>query len=167
MEKILEKNLVVNEVYADDIGDPIFLKYMGIDNNNDPYFEYVSGSNYYLFSENGYIEFISRPNRKWYKKDKFMILTGKTKEDFLNYYGTGENYFTKTLTDVEKYANIIDWFDSVGIYINTVYYPESLYFKCFVDNGDTCHFINSEKTRQEAIKQAILKANEIYNEEHS
>lgn len=46
-----------------------------------------------------------------------MILTGRAKDDFLSWYGTGEHYFKVTLKPIEQYANIIEWFDSVGLII--------------------------------------------------
>lgn len=114
-----------------------------------------------------------------------MILTGKAKEDFEN--GIIEilkkNYNEKLddnkraidwiydSNDLILFAHIIEWFDSVGIYIhvdnltNVVYqdltHGWASYIKRDYKNRIRC--IHHEKTRHEATEQAIIKANEIYN----
>ena len=104
-----------------------------------------------------------------------MILTGKAKEDFYKYINI-EDY--KLFDYVrKKYANeivlnalIIEWFDSVGIYISINYvdfYDElrnNTGFETYVTNKGLSIKFRSVSSRQEAIKQAIKKANEIYNE---
>ena len=104
-----------------------------------------------------------------------MILTGKAKEDFYKYINI-EDY--KLFDYVrKKYANeivlnalIIEWFDSVGIYISINYvdfYDElrnNTGFETYVTNKGLSVKFRSVSSRQEAIKQAIKKANEIYNE---
>jgi len=70
-------------------------------------------------------------------------------------------------------AYVIEWFDSVGIYITTsIDYDRMLNYnrgfdyeirvegKTYIEWGEEAYCFNS---RQEAIKQGIIKANEIYN----
>ena len=106
-----------------------------------------------------------------------MILTGKAKEDFYKYINI-EDY--KLFDYVrKKYANeivlnalIIEWFDSVGIFVSINYvdfYNEirnDKGFEAYVTKGISVKF-RSVSSRQEAIIQAIKKANEIYNEKYS
>ena len=103
-----------------------------------------------------------------------MILTGKAKEDFYKYINI-EDY--KLFDYVrKKYANeivlnalIIEWFDSVGIFVSINYvdfYNEirnDKGFETYVTNKGLSVKFRSVSIRQEAIKQAIKKANEIYN----
>ena len=107
-------------------------------------------------------------------KNKIMILTGKAKEDFYKYINI-EDY--KLFDYVrKKYANeivlnalIIEWFDSVGIYISINYvdfydeFRNNTGFETYVTNKGLSVKFRSVSIRQEAIKQAIKKANEIYN----
>ena len=107
-------------------------------------------------------------------KNKIMILTGKAKEDFYKYINI-EDY--KLFDYVrKKYANeivlnalIIEWFDSVGIYISINYvdfydeFRNNTGFETYVTNKGLSVKFRSVSSRQEAIKQAIKKANEIYN----
>ena len=107
-------------------------------------------------------------------KNKIMILTGKAKEDFYRYINI-EDY--KLFDYVrKKYANeivlnalIIEWFDSVGIYISINYvdfydeFRNNTGFETYVTNKGLSVKFRSVSIRQEAIKQAIKKANEIYN----
>ena len=106
-----------------------------------------------------------------------MILTGKAKEDFENYI-LNENlrhnsevlisvYNQETLfidyKDVKKpllNALIIEWFDSVGIYITSDYFELN---KGFYSEILESNFEIIKPTRQEALTEAIKKANEIYN----
>ena len=106
-----------------------------------------------------------------------MILTGKAKEDFENYV-LNENlrhdsevlisiYNQETLfidyKDVKKpllNALIIEWFDSVGIYITSDYFELNKGFYSEILNEN---FAIVKPTRQEALTEAIKKANEIYN----
>ena len=107
-----------------------------------------------------------------------MLLTNKAKEDFENYI-LNENlrhdsevlisvYNQETLfidyKDVKKTllnALIIEWFDSVGIYITSDYLELNKgFFSEILDNN----FAIVKPTRQEALTEAIKKANEIYNE---
>ena len=106
-----------------------------------------------------------------------MILTGKAKEDFENYV-LNENlrhdsevlisiYNQETLfidyKDVKKTllnALIIEWFDSVGIYITSDYFELNKGFYSEILNEN---FAIVKPTRQEALTEAIKKANEYYN----
>ena len=94
-----------------------------------------------------------------------MILTGKAKEDFYKYINI-EDY--KLFDYVrKKYANeivlnalIIEWFDSVGIYITSDYFELNKGFYSEILNSN---FAIVKPTRQEALTEAIKKANEYYN----
>ena len=105
-----------------------------------------------------------------------MISTGKAKEDFENYVLNKELghdsealisvYNQETLfidyKDVKKTllnALIIEWFDSVGIIITFDYFDLN---KCFYSEISNNSF-STIGTRQECVKNSILKANEIYN----
>lgn len=111
-----------------------------------------------------------------------MILTGKAKEDFEK--GIIEilkqNYNEKIddnkraidwiydSNDLILLAHIIEWFDSVGIciVIDIIIFNDEYWFDCgfYYDNfNDYISIDGFFKTRQEATKQAIIKANEIYN----
>ena len=107
-------------------------------------------------------------------KNKIMILTGKAKEDFYRYINI-EDY--KLFDYVrKKYANeivlnalLIEWFDSVGIYISINYvdfydeFRNNTGFETYVTNKGLSVKFRSVSIRQEATIQAIKKANEIYN----
>lgn len=94
-----------------------------------------------------------------------MKLTGKAKEDFNKWvYDNDECYFTDASMKLYQHALIIEWFDSLGIYIEP--FNEFGDFGFSIHKGDYKNPIESIghwKTRQEAIEQAIIKANEIYN----
>ena len=99
-----------------------------------------------------------------------MILTGKAKEEFFNWLDNqGVNgidisnwEFEKfhSLSNVSKNSLIIEWFDSVGIIITSDYFELNKGFYSEVFNSD---FAIIKPTRQEALTEAIKKANEIYN----
>ena len=110
-----------------------------------------------------------------------MILTGKTKEDFENYVLNKElGHDSEVLISVYNqetlfinYNNvketllnalIIEWFDSVGIYITSDYFELNKGFYSEILNEN---FEIVKPTRQEALAEAIKKANEIYNEKYS
>ena len=119
-----------------------------------------------------------------------MILTGKTKEDFENYVLNKElGHDSEVLISVYNqerlfinYNNvketllnalIIEWFDSVGIYINTTYEEyEDIQVKNLPVKIKTWSvwikwinelLLEGFSSRQEALTEAIKKANEIYN----
>ena len=83
-----------------------------------------------------------------------MILTGKALEDFK--YSHNMSSFND-YSEVLQYALIIEWLDSVGIYIDA-YYCDG-FFEVYV--GEEWH--GTCKNRKEAYKEGILFANEIYN----
>lgn len=115
-----------------------------------------------------------------------MILTGECKEDFLvwyfNTYLKEDKYYL--IKDVEAFfksvkttlqnALIIEFFDSVGIYILLKRFTYLLEFNDWyfiITNKQGVH-LNSHlecrikiDSRQEATKQAIVKTNELYNNE--
>ena len=93
-----------------------------------------------------------------------MILTGKAKEDFLEYLDVEEKWFNEEYIPLFEYALIIEWFDSVGIYCVPNYNFINKNWSCSAKDIYTilyrgCNF----NSRQEATRQAIIKANEIYN----
>ena len=103
-----------------------------------------------------------------------MILTGETKLDFERWLHSNDVlikdgiYDDTYLTDVFdklplnlQYASIIEWFDSVGIYITSDYFELNKGFYSEILNSN---FAIVKPTRQEALTEAIKKANEIYNE---
>ena len=105
-----------------------------------------------------------------------MILKGKTKEDFILWLNNQPVApYEVMLDDIPKcYLNalIIEWFDSVGIYIEVYRHNNRPTVQGFNSrivrriNGyyECCIAVN---TRNKAIQYAIKKANEIYNEKNS
>ena len=102
-----------------------------------------------------------------------MILTGETKLDFERWLHSNDVlikdgiYDDTYLTDVFdklplnlQYASIIEWFDSVGIIITSDYFELN---KVFYSEILDSNFAVVKSTRQEALTEAIKKANEIYN----
>lgn len=83
-----------------------------------------------------------------------MKLTGKCKEAFeYNFNMSNFNELSETLQN----ALIIDFFDSVGIYVNVLKYNDK--WKIIADTQFRYLF----ESRQEATKAAIAKAVEIFN----
>ena len=102
-----------------------------------------------------------------------MILTGKAKESFIDYLDkTNQIKIEKGILNLhwqdlpEKFKNalIIEWFDSVVIYITSDYFELNKGFYSEILNSN---FAIVKPTRQEALTEAIKKANEIYNEKYS
>lgn len=101
-----------------------------------------------------------------------MILTGKAKINFLIWLGKQgvsgvdicnfEMWHFDDLSYSSQYAIIIEWLDNVGIYAVINHW---IYVGRWSYNVGH-HHINTFTSRQEATKQAILKANELYNEQH-
>ena len=102
-----------------------------------------------------------------------MILTDETKLDFERWLYSNDVlikdgiYDDTYLTDVFEelplnlqYASIIEWFDSVGIYITSDYLELNRVFYSEILNEN---FEIVKPNRQEALTEAIKKANEIYN----
>ena len=111
-----------------------------------------------------------------------MVLTDEAKLDFERWLHSNDVlikdgiYDDTYLTDVFdklplnlRYASIIEWFDSVGIYISINYvdfYDEirnDTGFEAYVTNKGLSVKFRSVSSRQEALTEAIKKANEIYN----
>lgn len=110
-------------------------------------------------------------------------LTGKCKEDFEkwlkgNYnqilHGTNidTTYFYDmillgNIKNIESIKNalIIEFFDSVGIYIEPRKYGSGWGFDLF-GIVKLIHEVELSKSRQEAQNKAIKKANQIYNEKY-
>ena len=100
-----------------------------------------------------------------------MILTGKAKEDFEKWlnkkmYYLGRHNFEDRDNNIEDLSDnfqntlIIEWFDSVGIYITSDYFELN---KGFYSEILDSNFAIVKPTRQEALTEAIKKANEYYN----
>ena len=106
-----------------------------------------------------------------------MILTGKAKEDFENYVlnkklGHDSEVLISVYNQESLFINynnvketllnalIIEWFDSVGIIITSDYFELN---KGFYSEILESNFEIIKPTRQEALTEAIKKANEIYN----
>lgn len=96
-----------------------------------------------------------------------MDLTGKAKYDFI-LWNAKNNYIVSELAITQELlhesvinALIIEWLDSVEIYINT---PMTHVTDCFVIEINNSVYEEEYSSRQKATKQAIIKANQIYNE---
>lgn len=94
-----------------------------------------------------------------------MILTDKAKQEFILWYLKSEyNFAFDGLSNNFQNALIIEWFDSVGIYIFTDIDWQYKYFNYKLEykykEVDYDYVFN---TRQEATTKAIDKANEIFN----
>ena len=102
-----------------------------------------------------------------------MILIGKAKEDFETWLYSNDvlikdgiyddTYLIEVFDELPlnlQYASIIEWFDSVGIYITSDYFELNKGFYSEILNEN---FEIIKPTHQEALTEAIKKANEIYN----
>ena len=95
-----------------------------------------------------------------------MILTDKAKEDFKEW--VFENYYFQDLNVLYPLhlidTLIIEFFDSVGIYIE-IHYSRILgdKFLCIVNTEANYNLTSYQDSRQQATEQAIIKANEIHN----
>lgn len=97
-----------------------------------------------------------------------MILTDKAKEDFIKWsrkeYDKDLFCAFTSMPKTSQYALIIEWFDSVGIFIQIDFENREPIFSYYIFNyKNICSGEDNAKTRSEATQQAILKANEIYN----
>ena len=92
-----------------------------------------------------------------------MILTDKAKEDFKEW--VFENYYFQDLNVLYPLhlvdTLIIEWFDSIGIYIGV--YPNNMSSYLSFEMSINDDWIGEELTRQEATQEAIIKANDLYN----
>ena len=107
-----------------------------------------------------------------------MILIGKAKEDFESWLYSNDvlikdgiyddTYLIEVFDELPlnlQYASIIEWFDSVGIYVNSSGLTLSKAFISDVSVDNNCEYnYDGFRTRKEALIEAIKKANEIYNE---
>ena len=97
-----------------------------------------------------------------------MILTGKAKLDFEKWLDKQNVAPYKVMfydiPIVVQIAYLIEWFDSVGIIITSDYFELNKgYYSEILDSN----FAIVKPTRQEALTEAIKKANETYNEKYS
>ena len=101
-----------------------------------------------------------------------IILTDKSKQDFGRWHferrTSIEEYSSfHKLSETAQYAVIIEWFDSVGIYIQVGSYdnfPEAHFALNVVTNdGLNAMFDCGFSNRILATKEAIILANELYN----
>ena len=94
-----------------------------------------------------------------------MILTGKAKLDFEKWLDKQNVAPYKVMfydiPIVVQIAYLVEWFDSVGIYVTSDYFELN---KGFYSEVLDSNFAIVKPTRQEALTEAIKKANEIYNE---
>lgn len=99
-----------------------------------------------------------------------MIITGKSKRTFLKWLKIRVNSTLHEIDNIEFWFNlqdesfkitlIIEWFDSVEIYITSDYFELN---KGFYSEILDSNFAIVKPTRQEALNEAIKKANEYYN----
>ena len=107
-----------------------------------------------------------------------MILNGKAKDCFLEYYDTSTIKFLidgKDFDDLPLYFQqslLVNWFDSAGIFVNIDVISEnnslelSDWFFVIKINNEDVDFITNDyyyNSRQEATTEGIKKANEIFN----
>ena len=100
-----------------------------------------------------------------------MILTGKAKEDFLDWKVNNKKLSTieildfKHLSTTSQNALIIEWFDSVGIYIEIILiHGDEKAFTFEFSYKDYFNYCDKEfSSRGEAVGRAIVNVNEIYN----
>lgn len=110
-----------------------------------------------------------------------MILIGKAKEDFEKWlnkemYYLGRHNFEdrdnniEDLSDNFQNALIIEWFDSIGIYIiiSPSDNPKNWFYTILGEDILSPFYkmyqsLDDFENRQEALTEAIKKANEIYN----
>ena len=94
---------------------------------------------------------------------KIMILTEKTKEDFLKQFCG-----VVPINEIELYAHIIDWLDSQKFFINV----KSKFGQrkqcerfCFTVRNYNSGFVFNSRTQ--ATKEAIKKSDFFYNRSYS
>ena len=89
-----------------------------------------------------------------------MILTGKALEDFLEWYDES-GFFVDLEYDLVQYALIIEWLDSVGIYVSVIRKGNGWGFN--IDCKTENRTYGTLPYRRHTTKHAIMTANEIYN----
>jgi hypothetical protein len=108
------------------------------------------------------------------------MLTGKAKEDFLEWYWITEieplrmtickkidlEQFFDTIVPTLKRALIIDWFDSVGYTIDRNSYDKKMTITNWTDGKERQTVIDCDylKPFSEWWEAAIIEANRIYNQ---
>lgn len=93
-----------------------------------------------------------------------MILNGKCKEKFLEWFSEPETYFYR-LNNTCQNALIIEFFDSIEIIIQIHNVCDDWWFRVKSKTKTIkSEKYNEHKNRKEATEQAIKKANDIYNE---
>lgn len=94
-----------------------------------------------------------------------MILTGKCREAFLGWSMYTEETFDLT-QELFQHALIIDFFDSVGIYTSVLptynHFNRFFYAASGIDFKDVVYKV-CDGDRTKATTEAIIKANEIFN----
>jgi len=102
-----------------------------------------------------------------------IILTDKAKTDFGLWHferrtSIAEYKNFHKLSETAQYAVIVEWFDSVGMYIQVGTYNDNSnrQFALYIVNfdGSNSHFDCGFNNRIETTKGAIIVANKIYNE---
>ena len=95
-----------------------------------------------------------------------MILTEKCLQDYKIWFDKNYNDYWRYYQTKQSILNalIVDFLDSVGIYIISDYFELNKGFYSEILNEN---FEIVKPTRQEALTEAIKKANEIYNEKYS
>jgi hypothetical protein len=97
-----------------------------------------------------------------------MILNGKAYEDF----GDKSRYDYYEFTQLEElfqYTLIIEWFDSVGLYIDVEFFRKNVkdepqFVSSTTDEWNGLQPLRIQfNSRKEAMKQAIIKARDMYN----
>jgi hypothetical protein len=97
------------------------------------------------------------------------LRSGQAKKDFekwlkKSYNGYSVDFYL-SLPKAFKYGVIVDWFDSVGIYVSI----ERYYSRSTLLDVNRCNYESDSenggeyKTRPQARQKAIEKATEIYN----
>lgn len=96
------------------------------------------------------------------------MLTEKAKTDFKEWKVNNKNLSTIEVLDfdhlskISQNALIIEWFDSVNykisVFFNEYDWNYEIDYEDFISSG------RFENSRQEATIQAIIKANDLYNE---
>lgn len=107
-----------------------------------------------------------------------MVLTGKAKEDFETWLYSNDvlikdgiyddTYLIEVFDELPlnlQYASIIEWFDSVGICIDRDCINIEMVITDFrgINEEQTIIDCDHEETFKDWWKEAIKKANEIYN----
>lgn len=102
-----------------------------------------------------------------------MILNGKAEVDFIKWasYNYGEDSGDLAMMrEVYRNALIIEFFDSVGVYIDVEFFRKNIkdepqFVSSTTDEWNGLQPLRVQfNSRQQATKQAIIKANNIYNE---